>query len=147
MTKNPKPDDLPASIDDLPELTRPLVLDVYLSRQGVIDRIVAQTGISIDPSDGALTHLELAALYRHLDDPERRDPRTIRREQQKYAIIQDLAALYGFDAADDQDSLRKSQLVHILLSVATGTRPDRFTLPSDPDPNRQTSAVPVLGDA
>lgn len=149
MTRNPKPNELPKRIDDLPDWSAPLIVDQYLSRAAVIDRIDAHTGADIDPATGRghFTHLETARLYRHHADDEHRQPRTIRRDLPKYDLIHRLGDIFGFDAADDQDTLRKSQMVHVLLVLATGDVPDAFTLPSDPDDRGSSQPdVPVLAD-
>lgn len=133
MTVNPKPDALPNDITEIWSLTRPLVIDLYLSREGVIDHVVDATGIDVDPSGGTMTHLELAHLLRYADAQERDDPDRVKQKRPKYEIIRRLGSIYGFPTRSDQDTLIKSQLVHVLIAETLDTTPERFELPSDPD--------------
>lgn len=133
MTVNPKPDRLPGDPSDYWALTRPLVIDLYLSRSGVIEHLVDAIDIDVDPSGGSMTHLELAHLLRYADAQERDDPERIVSKRPKYDIITRLGSIYDFPTRDDQDTLIKSQLVHVLIAETVGDAPEAFELPSDPD--------------
>lgn len=138
MDACPKPDRLPGDLAEIATDTvaPPLVLDLYLSRYGVISRVVDTLDLNISPQGRELTHEHMAHLYRAVTDDRRRIP-TIVRDTAKYDIIAQLGEQYGFAYRKDQDSLRKSQLVHILLTELTGGQPSQFCLPSDPDPSTQ----------
>jgi hypothetical protein len=133
MTVNPKPNSLPGDPTDFWEVTRPLVIDLYLSREGVIEHLGDAVDFGVDPSGKSLTHLEAAHLLRYADAQERRDPERIVRDRPKYQIIRRLGSIYGFRTSSDQDRLIKSQLVHILIAETVGATPSPFELPSDPD--------------
>lgn len=149
MTRNPKPDELPGPMDELTGPTRPLVLDHYLGREAIIERIAAEAGIEadVDPSTGTLTHDELAHLTAAIVDDEGRSAWILTRETEKNDLIARLGDAYGFRTRDQQTDLIKSNLIHILLSLATDTPPEQFEVPSDPDETDPNPNVPVLGEA
>jgi hypothetical protein len=132
MTSNPRPNTLPAEPSEFWKTTRPLVVDHYLTREGVIRRIAETADVGIDPSDGHISHTELARLFCSRTGRNPDAAARLRAAFPKYVLIQKAAKRYGFDAGSRQDSLIKSQLVHILLVEATGDQPAEFTLPSDP---------------
>lgn len=131
---NAKSNELPASSTAIVEqaVAPPLVFDHYLTRQGVMRELVDHLGLDIDITAKKFSHDQLATLYAAVTDDDR-DPTTIASEEQKYALIDDLGVLYGFETTDCQDELKKSQLIFLLVSEVGGTRPRGFCLPSDGD--------------
>lgn len=124
--------DIPGPVDTLPEGTRPLIIDVYLTRRDIVARIGDYSPADPDADRGYLTHADLATLLKHRSDDDR-PTGAITHDLDKADIIRRLSAAYGFEAGPDQTNLIKSQQIHILLTEATGDAPDRFQVPSDPD--------------
>jgi hypothetical protein len=136
-----KPDELPIAIDDLNPLAAPLVLDSRLSRQTLIAQIVAHAeadsghDLDVDASTGHMTFEELSRVTPHIVPGENRAATVIHDDESKVGLARILGDHFGFDVDASQDGFRKSQLIHMVLTLATGTRPKPFTLPNDPDPS------------
>lgn len=128
-------------------MTAPLIIDQYLSRTGVLERIDARTDADIGRATGRryLSREHLAALVdEHAQDDV--DVSGSKHDVQKGELIDRLGDVFDFDTTSDQDHLRKSQMVHVLLVLATDRTPDPFTVPSDPDDQTADQPdVPVLG--
>lgn len=139
-------DDIPGDVSDLPTDTRPLLIDMYLSRSDIIQRIDDTVDvIDADPSTGYITHRNLCRLLADRVGDERR-PNLIAHKDNKGAVIRRLADHYGFGAGEDQRSLVKSQLIHLLIVEATDSTPDEFTVPADPDTVPEYSGSRNHGD-
>lgn len=133
MGSNPKPDELPVDVSDMLAVGRPLVIDNYLTRPAVIDEIIDATDLDLDPAGRTLSYVDLAHLISHAEGSDGDDPETIIDDCSKIDMVQRLGSIYDFATQDYQDTLIKSQLVHILIAEAADETPESFVLPSDPD--------------
>lgn len=128
MGLNPKPGVPPCPWDELkPTPTTILLLDLYLRRQDVIDRIddLADSDIQAIETGKHLSKLDIAKLYVEISG-EDVDPRLVVEGRQKGEVIQLLADAVGFHAAVEQQEVVKEQAIQVLLYFQTGDTADRM---------------------
>lgn len=159
MTRNTKPNTLPAPLNDMDPSFAPLVIDKRLSKGYILDLLTDYIdGFHLDADarpieDRSITHTEIARLA-HSIEPDGRPPNLLAYHQEKEALLARVADHYGFDIPDAirQDEPTKSNLVHMLLYEVNGEAPPDFSLPSDPDsvaqhnPNHPRRVAPGGGD-
>lgn len=133
MTMNPKPGALPCSWDGLTPANGAaiLVIDLYLRRQDVVDRIdhLADSDIQGAANGRNLSKLDLAKLYVELGDHDE-DPDIVVQGRTKGDVLRLLADEIGFFASHDQEEIVKEQTIQVLLFLQTGaTAPRMPSLP------------------
>lgn len=151
MSRNPKPNELPAPFEALftadgrVRATAPLVIDLYLNRETVIRRIADRVGIDLNRDD-IFDRRDTARLTAAIVDTDV-PPDDLFSRHTKGELIAMIGDEVGFKSYDGQTKLIKSQLIHLLLSIPADEPPERFSVPCDPEPeaNEPNDArVPTL---
>lgn len=136
MTKNPKLGTLPDGINlDDPDGVTVLLVDAYLRRQDIVDRIDDATDVRIDGAEDrrGLSKRDLARLYVDISGVDDH-PADIEAGRLKGDVLRLLADEIGFFASEDQDEVVKEQTIQIWLYLTAGSVAPRMpTLPPSSD--------------
>jgi len=128
MTR-PKPGTLPFDIDDVDFVTGATILlvDLYLGRRDVIDRIDALVAFDLSPAAGGkeLSKPDLARLYVAISGSDD-DPKALAAGRRKGDLVRLLADDIGFFASDDQQEPVKEQVIQIWLFLAVDDTAERM---------------------